>query len=96
MLVIQKDPSRPHGQGGQGTRHAARLAIDIEKSRVTLVKVKSPIRQGPDSPHPDGMSRRFRLDWAWKFVPLDDWIYADGQKPKRYTYGRKDEDFVPE
>ncbi len=82
VLVIQKDPNKPHGQGGQATRHAARLAIDIERKKMTLVKVKSPIKQAPEYYHPDGAYRNFELKDTWKFIPVGDWMFQ-GQEQKR-------------
>ena len=83
VLVIQKDPNKPHGQGGQATRHAARLAIDIERNKVTLVKVKSPIRSSSHGyAHPDGAYKNFTLENGWEFKPNGEWIFPDFEKFK--------------
>jgi hypothetical protein len=85
-LVVQKDPNKPHGQGGQGTRHAARLAIDIEFEKMTIAKAKVPIRKPPDYAHVDGMIRKFTIENSWKFVPNGEWI-TESESKKLSKYG---------
>jgi hypothetical protein len=96
VLVVQKDPNKAHGQGGQGVKHAARVAVDIEFRKMTLSKAKVPIRQPPDYGHVDGMFRIFDLEHAWKFVGVGEWMtdadkkYAAFPADKKGTNGFKE------
>lgn len=80
VLVVQKDPGKAHGQGGQGVRHAARLAVDIEFQKMTIAKAKVPIRKPPEYKHVDGMFRKFDIEHSWKFVPDGEWQTTDDVK----------------
>jgi hypothetical protein len=83
VLVIQKDPNKPHGQGGQATRHAARLAIDIERNRITLAKVKAPIRLSDYGyAHPDEAYINFTFENGWEFKPNGKWTFPNYEKCK--------------
>jgi hypothetical protein len=86
LVIIQKDPKKEHGWGGQATKHKARLAMDLERGKLILRKVKS--FKGEHSP--DGMCREFKLAQGWKFIPQGGW-HISGQEGTK-----KDRDFLPE
>lgn len=73
FVIIQKDPKKEHGWGGQATKHKARLAMDLERGKLVLKKVKS--FRGEHNP--DGIYREFKLVSGWKFLPQETWQGKD-------------------
>jgi hypothetical protein len=101
VVVMQRDPAKMNSHGGQATRHAARLAIDIEFKKCVLTKVKGAIKHSPDYKHPDGLARRFELKDIWKIEPTSEWYWPEDEKlienKKKYAdYGVKDDVFEEE
>jgi hypothetical protein len=100
VVVMQRDPAKMNSHGGQATRHAARLAIDIEFKKCVLTKVKGAIKHEPDYRHPDGIARNFELKDIWKINATSEWYWPEDAKTienkKKYSdYNIKGlEDFI--
>jgi hypothetical protein len=69
LVCIQKDPYKPFGYGGSGTREKPRIVLTLQGGYVTMSEVKSPCIENTGGISPTGWRRRYHIVDGWKFVP---------------------------
>lgn len=85
LICIQKDPYKPFGYGGSGTREKPRIVITLQEGYLTLSEVKSPCIENTGGISPTGWRRRYTIANGWKFVPKGEW--EQDYEKKDYSKG---------
>jgi hypothetical protein len=78
LVVIQRDPFKPYGAGGRGTRDIPRLVMSLIKHKIRLEDVKSfyPSEHG----NPTGLARKYKQASWWNFIPDSEWEHEEDAK----------------
>ena len=83
LVIVQRDPRKPYGQGGYNVRNIPRLIISLRDHTAKLEDVKSFWETLPGNP--SGKARKYKQASWWKLLPDGDWGDEEETKYKEFS-----------